>query len=468
MNEDKERTSKDRKEHRFTLGNIFYHNTFVLIFSLCVTLVTWFVMVSGSSGNRATTLYNVPITVKTSEAAEADGLRVFNMSYTSADLELTGSSLITSKLTAEDFDVYVTLSPASTKLTGNTMQKMTVPVKAVKASAVSDYSISSINPTEVNIEFDRYKETSFPIENEVKYSAEAGYYAGTAVFTEETVVVAGPESSVNKISRAAVVYSAENPLREDETLTCPVRLYDQNDQEITDTSGMYLSLSVDSIGVTIPILPKKTVSLVANTVHMPKGFSNSRITVEPAQIDIAGAQETLSGITEIQLGNVIDFAELNVNEKNVFTVDIPLPAGVRDISVGGDNQVSQATVTVNLNGYESTTVTVPQENIQLTNVPSALLAENMNLSLEVTVAGPEAQVMKLTGDSLSVQADLTNYEERTGMVDVPVTVTVSGSGGDSCWALGRYTTTLSLTPKSEIQTDAEPVSSQGDVAKPQE
>ena len=160
----------EKKRGKLSLRNIFYHNTFVLVFSFAIALVTWFVMAYNSDMNRTFTIQDVPIVVVPSTEAEADGLRVFNMSYAAADIDVSGNSLITSKLTAEDFKVTVSLNPTSTKLTGNTLQKMTVPVQAVKNSALSEYDIVSINPEEINLEYDRYKEVTLPLEDEIVYS----------------------------------------------------------------------------------------------------------------------------------------------------------------------------------------------------------------------------------------------------------------------------------------------------------
>jgi len=459
-----------KKDGKLKLRNIFYHNTFVLIFSLCVALISWFVMAAGNT-EKNTIVRDVPITPKLSEAAESEGLQVFDMTYTAADLEISGNTLITSKLTADHFDVSVSLNPTSTKLTGNTMQKAVLQVRAQKKNSVSDYNIVSISPEEVTVVYDRYKEASFTIEKDgIKYSADAGYYPSAPVLSAESVTIGGPESSVNKISRVAVSYTVDSPLKADASFTCPVRLYDQNNQEISDTSGLYLEMDVDTVDVTIPILAKKTVKIVASTVHQPKGFADSRITVEPAEIDIAGSAEVLSGISEIQLDTPIDFADLDISQKNVFTLDIPLPAGVRNVSAVGENTVSQATVSVNLNGYKSATVTVPAENFQVSNRPAGKEAEISTQSLEVTLIGSDAQISKLTGDALSVQIDLTNFADRTGSVDVPATIGITGSGSDSCWALGKYRVTLVLSDRTSLLANntAEDVSSAAVVATPQE
>src|SRR5699024_3783940 len=168
-----------------------------------------------------------------------------------------------------------------------------------------------------------------------------------------------------------------------------------------------------------------------STLRQPKSFSSSRITIEPAQIDIAGAKEVLDEIQEIQLDTVVDFGRLDLGQENSFVSDITLPTGVRNLTNVGDNVVSQATVTVNLNGYQQVTVTVPEENIQTTNTPAGKEVELTTQTLDVSVIGPEAQVTNITGEMLSVVADLNNFGSQTGNVEVPVTVSISGSEADS-------------------------------------
>ena len=448
MNENKrfspEEQEQPEKKRKLNLHNLFYHNTFVLVFSFVAALITWFVMYQYSGDSRTYMVYDVPITTLYSSEAEAEGLREFNKSYSTVDVEVSGNSLITSRLTPEDFTATISINPSSNKVTGNTLQRMAVPVRVVKNAAQADYEIVSVSPEEVSVEYDRYKEASFPIEQEITYSAGSGYYAAAPVLAESTVVISGPESSVNKISRVAVSRTLDTPLQESASFACPLKIYDQDNQEITDTGNLYLSFSLDSVDVSITVMNRKTVPLTVSTLRQPEGFSSSRITVEPAQIDIAGAAEVLDEIQEIKLDTVIDFAQLNLNGENTFVSDITLPTGVRNLRNVGDNVVSQATVTVNLNGYRQVTVTVPEENIETLNAPGGKEVAVTTQTLEVSLIGPEAQVTNITGDMLSVQADLSNFGSRTGTVDVPATVAITGSGAESCWVVGTYTVTVDL------------------------
>lgn len=450
MNEEKKRPEEPKgKKAPFTVKNVFYHNTFVLAFSFVVAVVVWFIM-SANSASRNVVIHDVPIQVNISSAAQEEGLQIFNMSYNTADVEVSGNNLLTSRLTADDFEVSVTLNPTSTMVAGNTLQKMTLQVRAVKTNSMGSYEIASVSPEEVTVEYDRSREVTFPIENHIQYSSADGYYAGTPVLSADNVTISGPESAVNRINHVAVSYNVENALRQDASFTCPIRLYDQNNQEITDTSGMYLAMNVDTIDVTIPVTPVKTVSLTASTLHQPEGFLESRIQVSPSEITIAGASDVLSGISEIQLDTIIDFAQLDVDGTNVFTSDITLPSGVRNISAVGD-AVSQATVTINLNGYEEASVTASAANIQLVNAPTG--AQLSTSSLPVSVVGPEAQVTRLTGSEVSVQVDLSNFQERTGTVEVPATVTLTGAAADSCWVVGEYTVSVNFSA-STVQAAA--------------
>lgn len=444
--EQKKRDEQPSKE-RLGLKGIMYHNGFIFVCCFLVSVVVWFVMAAGSDMNRMTVIKDVPVTVSLSPQAEAEGLRVFSQSYNTVDIEVSGSSIITRTLTADDFEVSVTLNPVSTKLTGNTTQKYSAQVRFAKRNAQTDYQVVSVSPEEITLEYDRYKETVLNIENQLTYTAATGFFPGTPVLSVDTVNVSGPESAVNKVARAAVSYSASDPLREQAEWHCPVRLFDYDNQELVNISELYLAQDVDAVQVTVPVNPKKTVPLTANYTHAPSGFSSSRITIEPASIELTGSAETLGGITEIRLDRIIDFAELDLDQRTAsFTMEIPIPSGTRDITnAGTTNTVSQATVSINLNGYRKTTLTVPESNIQLLNPPTGNLeAVLTSRTLEVTVAGTEAQVARLTGDSVAVQVDMSNFDGRPGTTDMPATVVVSGTAGENCWVLGSYTVAVTV------------------------
>ena len=453
MNEEKKRPEEPRGEKkRLALGKIFYHNTFVLVFSLLVAIISWFFMMATSS-DRGVTVEDVPIQVRYSSAAQEEGLEVFHMSSETVNLQVTGNTLLTSQLTANDFEVSVTLNPTDTSVTGNTLQKMDVQVQAVKANTLTNFEIARVTPEEVTLEYDRFQEVNLPIESDIQCRSADGYYASTPILSADNVTISGPSSSVARIKRVAVSYNVESELKQEAKFSCPLVLYDENNQKITNTAGLYLDMNVDTVDVTIPVTPVKTVNLTATTVHQPEGFSQDRIQIEPSTITIAGTANTLSGISEIQLDTVIDFADLEAGTTNTFTADIPLPSGVRNIAAVGDSTTpAQATVTINLNGYSEMSVSVGASNMQITNPPAGMEAALATSSLVVTLVGPEAQVSRLTGQNVAVTVDLANFQDRTGTVEVPATVTLTGSAASSCWATGEYTVSVNISQPSAVST----------------
>ena len=171
----------EKQKRNFALGKIFYHNTFVLVFSFLVAVVSWFMM-SANSVDRNVIIHDVPIEQQISSAAQEEGLQIFSMTYTTADVEVSGNNLLTSQLTADDFSVSVTLNPTSTKVAGNTLQKMTLQVRAVKTNSMGSYEIASVSPEEVTVEYDRYREATFDIENEFNTPPTRGTTPGRRCF----------------------------------------------------------------------------------------------------------------------------------------------------------------------------------------------------------------------------------------------------------------------------------------------
>ncbi len=98
-----------------------------------------------------------------------------------------------------------------------------------------------------------------------------------------------------------------------------------------------------------------------------------------------------------------------------------------------------------------------EDNIQVINGPTGELAAlPIAKTLDVAVAGPEAHVNKLTGDSVMVQVDMSNVTASSGSVDVPVTVSIPGSAGEACWVIGSYTMAVTIGSAQEAIAQNEP------------
>lgn len=71
---------------------------------------------------------------------------------------------------------------------------------------------------------------------------------------------------------------------------------------------------------------------------------------------------------------------------------------------------------------------------------------------------------RVTGDSISVQVDLSNFQNQTGTVEVPATVTLTGSLADSCWVVDEYTVSVNIPGCRQLPRTMRTESSEDNVA----
>lgn len=432
---------------RSPFARLVDNNMFLLIFSFVCAIVLWFVTMASSSEGRETVVSNVPVDVQLSEAAQEANIRIWNQSPLSADVSITGSSIVTSKITEADVSVYASLEPELSMLTGNSMQSTTLTLRAAKqGNTLADYDVESVNPAEVTVVYDRYRETQLSIESEINYTAADGYYAsGAPTLSIDRLTISGPESSVNRVAHAKLKYDFEGELTESKSVSCRVTLEDVNGDAL-DPQKLYLQLSDATIDISVQVTGRQTVQLEANIVNMPESFAMNRVTIEPATLEIAGDMATVSQYSTLTLASPINFYDVTP-ENNTFTVPIPVPAGVTNIS-----GVDTATVTFNMNGYDMRAFTT--SNINVINVPEGKTAELSTLSLEVQVMGTSAQISRLSADSLFCTVDLSAVQDPSGSMAVPVTVTINNA--DSCWAVGTYTAHVTLADRAAETPAPEP------------
>lgn len=434
----------EKKFHLVGL-NLFENNTFVLIFSFLCAVVVWFAMMGSELEGRGTVISNVPIQVEVAEAAQEAGVRVFSQSYNSTDVSVTGNAMVTSRLTTEDIGVTAALNPSLSMLTGSSMQEATLSLRAYKkGNTLADYEVEGVTPSEITVVYDKYKEMQLSIQNKVQYSAAEGYYAAAAPsFSANLVTISGPESQVNRVDSAALAYTFTDELTQTTSISCKITLFDVNGEPI-DPAESYITLSDNTVDVSIAVTGRQTVTLQPDIRNMPESFSAKRMTISPETIEIAGDSEIISGYETLNLATPINFQDVTP-KNNTFEVAIQVPSGVTNIS-----NVETATITFNMKGYTETELKT--ENIAIINVPEGKTAELKAKSITVKVVGSAAQIAKLTGESVSCTIDLFGITEFKSLLEVPVTVTINNA--DSCWATGTYTSYVSVTDAEPSATPA--------------
>lgn len=415
------------------LTRLFSHNITLLVLAFLLSFTAWFFINASSETDTNVTISDIPVTIELPEAALEDGLKVFDGDNVKASVEVSGNRVTVGSLTASDIQVVANqtssmISPGS----------YTLSLSAKKAGLKTNYNIvSSVTPSTVTVFVDKESEQVYDIQNKLTVKLDDNNHYANTTLSQSKVTLTGPETMVSQIDSVAV----------EDTLTG--KEADKKVQEklyYYDADGEKLDLplvvaDIDTVEVTISVLPINTVTLGVDVSNAPSDYPS--IGISPSTIKIAGTQETLDKIEKntVKIGT-LDFSKLK-NKNNTLKYTISVPTGCKVIS--GE---TSANVSIDLSSYEMTTVTGKISSKIDTSVYSTEFATN---NVELTVYGPSDVVDDISASDVTVIADFTGMLDdlKSGnavSLSVPLKVTL-GSDYSSCWVYGAYTTNVNVTKK---------------------
>ena len=415
------------------LTRLFSHNITLLVLAFLLSFTAWFFINASSETDTNVTISDIPVTIELPEAALEDGLKVFDGDNVKASVEVSGNRVTVGSLTASDIQVVANqtssmISPGS----------YTLSLSAKKAGLKTNYNIvSSVSPSTVTVFVDKESEQVYDIQNKLTVKLDDNNHYANTTLSQSKVTLTGPETMVSQIDSVAV----EDTLTGKEAdKTAQEKLY------YYDADGEKLDLplvvaDIDTVEVTISVLPINTVTLGVDVSNAPSDYPS--ISVSPSTVKLAGSQDTLDKIEKntVKIGT-LDFSKLK-NKKNTLKYTISVPTGCKVIS--GE---TSANVSIDLSSYEMTTVTGKISSKIDTSVYSTEFATN---NVELTVYGPSDVVDDISASDVTVIADFTGMFDdlKSGnavSLSVPLKVTL-GSDYSSCWVYGAYTTNVNVTKK---------------------
>lgn len=432
---------KGIKFKKIAWGRIFYNNKFAVFFSVFVSIILWAVLISNDTQDHPHAIANVPIKVVLSNTAQTDGMKVFSQTDTIATVYVKGNSLAVNQLKSSDL---VAVASLPSNITSSGSYTLNLEVQNTNQSMnLGSYTVDSISPSQVMVSVDKYREKTFDIQSDISYKAgyqsDPSYFVGAPTLSSDTVTISGPEKQVLQVNRVAFEeYEISDALRDSKKFTKSLVLYDANGNKLDKGD---LTLSPDKVDVTIPVMPRQTLSLGATFTNKPSGLTldSSQVQILPESIEVAGPKDTLANMNGKFSLDPIDFASISPTH-NTFDVDINLPTTCKNLS-----NLPTARVTLNLDNVATKQMTVSSFSVKNLNASQNATVNTNNLS--VTVVGPAGEVAKLTDSNIVGIADLTGKDNFTGQTEVPATFTISNSS--SCWVYGSYMVNVNITQKNQ-------------------
>ncbi|MDU7339267.1 MAG: CdaR family protein [Clostridium sp.] len=419
------------KNKKLDTSILFYNDRFVMVFSVLTAIVLWFIMATVNTQERPRIIYDVPVTIKLSDASQEQGLKVFDQTVKTAKVSIRGNSIVVNRIKPENIQVVASLASSITQ-----PNNYTLPLTAQKVGSLADYEIVSIEPSSIIANVDVYKEVTFPVQDNITFKADPNYFVSPPSFSEDTVVISGPESEIAKIKKVSAEYEVKETLTKNKSFTTDLVLYNAYGEKLSTDK---LTMSNKSVDVNITVLARKVVKLSPAFTGKPVGLALASAVqkITPETIEVAGPEDVLANLNELSL-EAIDFSKLSINNQNL-QVDITLPPGCKNLS-----NVYTATVNLNFNGFKSKKLSVT--DFQVKNLAASKSAQVFTKSLEMTLIGPAKQIDAVTAADVFAQIDLAGKDSFTGHSEFPVTLVTKNNA--SIWAFGEYKANVSVTEKA--------------------
>lgn len=373
------------------------------VFALIIAIVLWSYVMSEVNPVMTQEYRNVKVNILNKASLEREGIVILkpdNLDNIDIKVTISGRRSDIIRVSSDDIIVQVDLSGY-----GTGEVKVPIYVQVPVGVTLKDYT-----PKEILFKFDRIVSRERPVTVETKGELPEGYVLGTPIVKPQSVVVEGPSTWLNSLSKVVATVDVSNVTDEDINVTVPVKLVDD---EGNDVRG--ISIKQNSVDVTIPVYRVKKVPIELQTINqLPDGYELVDLKLNPAQIDIVGKKEVLDRVESIST-MPIDMKLLMENKS--MPVELVIPEGVRLLRP--DQEV---TVTSNIERIVKRTFEFTLKDVEISNLASELsiVEEDLNSSFTLTVQGYGSIVESLKKDDIKMQLNLAGLREGNHFVTIDI------------------------------------------------
>ena len=405
------------------IHNLWDNKILWMIVSLLLSFLAWAYISTTEDTSVERIFTGVPVVFQgADELRTSRGLIITDASADTVTVKVSGSRASIGSLHASDLIAVVDVSGISQ------VRDMTVSYTVRFPDSVNMSGVEVHSKTPETIEFSVVQENSKTVEVKGVFtgSVAEGYTVDPIVVEPATVTLYGPASELDKIESACVYIDRQGISATIGPISSNFTLLDSDGKAISPDS---VTSSQDSVSVTVPVMMNKELPLTVNLIGGAGATTqNTVVTIEPKSIQVAGSTATLEEMNQLVIGTVdlTDFAE---SFDTTFT--ITLDNNLRNLT-----GTTEAEVHVVVSGLETRKFSVT--NITLTGGEGTLRTTQK----DIVVRGTKEDLARVTIANIRVVADLTEYAEASGTIEVPAKVYVDGI--EHVGAVGDYTVSVTF------------------------
>lgn len=402
---------------------------FYIIVSILISVFLWLYVVNVEKPTGEITIRNIPITIQGEDVLEERGLMITDMSSRYFDLNLSGKRSALVKLSEENVTVTLDVSSVTADGDWSLKCKVTLPTTVTTGTV----TVTEKNDYSVSVTIAKQTSKTIDVRGEFTGTVAEGYQADEFIISPSTVTVTGQEDHVNQVAYG-LVSVAQQDLNDTFTSEMGFTLMSATGEKLTDLN---VTLSASTVYVTLPIVKVAEIPLAVNIVDGGGATSaDATVTIDPESIVVSGAEDALTPLTKITLGE-IDLAD--VLSVETFTFPITLTSELTN-----ESGITEATVTVQVADLPSKVLDV--NDIEIINIPDGFTASAVTQSLQVWVRGPEEALDGISAYQIRAVADLEDTSVSVGQFRVPVKLYLDG-GGDAGIVGADYSISITVQRK---------------------
>lgn len=401
---------------------------FLKIASVILSFAIWVYIINVENPTKTMKVYNVPVKLENLANIEDQKLALLPNQEIMVTLNVKGPASEVYRTVASDFRVVADLNDLALKKGINE-----VPIEIT--SYPSGLDISQNTSVKAIVQLDDYVEREVSVISDYVASPDLGSYVGGITVNPGSATIKGPAEYVNSVTSLLATGSKDKLIEDYKEIVALVPV-DENGNTVSNiiVSPLYVEVNVQVFNT------KKVPINITSEGKLNDGLDLKALTVEPAEITIAGPDKILEQIKSIDTEKIM---LTTITETKDLLQGIILPTGV--IAVNGESRV---TVHAEVEVFGTKTVSKKLTTIGIADGLEALLSSN---SINIIMSGTTSKLNEVTEESITAELDLTGLgegsHEITPRIVLPVGVVETSHSPQII--------SVTITKKVETPIDAE-------------
>ena len=381
------------------LNKLYNSKAFWVIVSLILSIIIWVFVASQESEEFKQTFRGVRVQLVGEELLrESRNLVITDMDTSTVTVEVVGPRRIVGSMDSDSITAQIDVSKLSRAAYTSQQYSVIFP----DGTDTGNLTVTRKTPETINFMVSAQTTKSIQVRGSFDGSVAEGFTAEDVIFEPATITLSGPEAYLRNVDYAWVSFGKENIDSTYEVETGYTLMTADN----TPASTVGIKFSTDVVRAIMPLLTLKDVNLGVNLIEGGGAtVENTKVTIMPDTVSLAGDSKLLAGINKINLAT-IDLTDFTTSFTETYPITI-------DNELKNITGATEAKVTVEIVGLETKTFKVT--NISCTNVTEGFNARILTRSLDVTLRGNPASLAAIKDENIRAVADLTDMNESTGI-----------------------------------------------------